>query len=504
MKRIMAWLAVSVMLLCGVAGASAEDGKPSYVLAGFDSTQYRVWSDNTFFAAMEEMTGIHFELKQYTTAAAWNAAKASYAAGGELPDVLFKAQLTGYECAEMLDKGVLVDLKPYLERCCPHLWALIKEDGGILDAITLPDGRIAALPYICRTATQNVMWINKKFLAKAGKNAPSTWEELVDVLRAFKNLDCNGNGNPDDEIPLGFLGPYDLKYLGHAFGLIANDYNIFLDGEGRVRYMPTEEGFADFIGELRALYKEGLLDKDGFTTADTIRSVTDAKAAQRYGVIFAPMVTTLMPSEWVPDYACLMPLTYEGVGRYRDVGLGVIRGTFAVTSHCANVEEVLSWADLLYTEEGSVLASVGRRGVDYVVDGDGTWRLTDSTRSNSYYTISGTITSGADIPGYSAEDFQARYSDSGLGGMLDALREFNSKCVMPIPFLYMTRSDSDRINELQASLGRIVDLQIARWVLGEEEITPESRDAFEKALKDAGLEEFIDTWQRISDSQEGN
>ncbi len=503
MKRLMAWLTVSVILFSFAAGTAAGESSPSYVLAGYDPTQYRVWSENTFFASMEELSGLHFDLKQYTDLSAWDAAKASYTAGGDMPDVLFKAQLTGYECMEMLDRGVLADLAPYLQSCCPNLWAMIEEDPDILSAITLPDGRIAALPYINQTPTQNVMWINKKFLAKAGKQIPTTWEELKDVLRAFRDTDCNGNGNTKDEIPMSFLGPYDLKYLGHAFGLIANDYNIFADSEGQIRFMPLEEGFRTLMEELHAMYEEGLIDHGGFSTTDTLRAVSDAKSAQVCGIIFAPMITTVFPADWLGDYACVMPLSFEGESFYRDAGLGIIRGTFAVTTHCKNVEEVLSWVDLLYSEEGSILASVGRRNVDYVVDGDGTWRLTDSASSNSYYTVTNTITAGAEIPGYSAEEFQARYNDSGLGAMLDTLRAFSGKCVLPVPFLYMTREESARINTLQQTLGYLVDMQIARWVLGEEEISDQSVSSFEASLKEAGSDEFLAAWQRIYDAQEG-
>ncbi len=504
MKRLTAWLTVCVILMSSFSFAAAEAPKGSYVLAGYDPTQYRVWTENTFFASMEEWTGIHFELKQYTTRASWEEAKAALRAGGEMPDVLFKAQLAGYECMELLDSGVLVDLAPYLEEYCPNLWAMIEEDSSILSAITLPDGRIAALPFISETPTQNVMWINKNFLSKTGKSAPTTWEELTEVLRAFRDGDANGNGNASDEIPLGFLGPYDLKYLGHAFGLTANDYNLFVSQEGEVRYMPLEDGFTEFMAALREMYKEGLLDHDGFSTSDTLRTVTDASAVQRYGIVLAPMVTMIFPADWLKDYECLMPLTYEGRAVYRDVGLGIMRGTFAVTSHCENVGEVLSWADRLYTEEGAVLASVGRKNTDYVVDGDGTWRLTDSASSNSYYTVSNTITSGGEIPGYTAESFQARYNDSGLGTMLDALHAFNAECESPIPFLYLTRDGSARINALQKDLGYLVDMQIARWVLGEEEITDESTAAFRSALEEKGLNEFLSLWQGIYDAQEGS
>ncbi len=198
-----------------------------------------------------------------------------------------------------------------------------------------------------------------------------------------------------------------------------------------------------------------------------------------------------------------MPLAWEGGARYRDVGLRIVRGTFAVTTHCRDVGKVLDWVDMMYSEEGSVLASVGKRNADYVIDGDGSWRLTESAKSDSYYTVTHTITSGAEIPGYSAEEFNARYNDSGLKTMLDALHAFNEKCRLPFPYLYLTREESAKITSLQEKLGYFVDMQIARWVLGEEEIAPGSGEKFISALKEAGLDEFLAMWQGIYDAQEG-
>ena len=86
--------------------------------------------------------------------------------------------------------------------------------------------------------------------------------------------------------------------------------------------------------------------------------------------------------------------------------------------------------------------------------------------------------------------------------MLEALHAFNEKCVLPFPYLYLTREENTRIAALQGNLGYIVDMQIARWVLGEEEITAESGKNFVSALKEAGLDEFLALWQGIYDAQE--
>ena len=92
----------------------------------------------------------------------------------------------------------------------------------------MPDGTIPALPLINLLHNHNAIWINQDWLTTLGMELPTTAEELVEVLRAFRDRDPNGNGRAD-ETPLAFLGMWDLQFLSHAFGFISNDYSLYLD-----------------------------------------------------------------------------------------------------------------------------------------------------------------------------------------------------------------------------------------------------------------------------------
>lgn len=484
--------------LCLGAGAMAEE-KSSYVMAGFDDTQYRDWASNLFFQRMEEKTGISFTFQQYDDLDKWTAAKAAMQAGEEMPDVLFKAALSSAECMELLDRGVLIDLAPYLESCCPNLWALLQVHPEYLEAITLPDGRIAALPYINPTPTQNYLWINQKWLKNLGLSMPQNAQELVCVLEAFRDRDPNKNGKKD-EIPLGFLGAFDLKFLAHAFGLIANDYNIFAQ-DGQVKFMPLEENFRLFITWCRDLYAQGLLDSNGFTISSSMRQVTDTNATATYGAIITPMAANIFQVSWATDYVIVNPLEFEGQRVYRDFSGPVTSGTFAVTSRCADPEALLRWADTLYTEEGGKLASVGKENVDYFVDGDGTWRLSDTVQKDNFFTINTLIDGGASAPGQLPDAFQRKFSGSAaLQATLQMQEEANALSRRPFPYYHLTRAQEEQITPLQNKIGYYVDMQIARWVLGEEEISDASFAAFESTLDEMGLPAFLAFWQEVLES----
>jgi ABC-type glycerol-3-phosphate transport system substrate-binding protein len=104
-KRMIGLL-LAALLCFGACAAAEETDAPQFVMAGYDSTQYRDWLNNQFFKRMEERTGVRFVYQQYTDAAAWQKAKDAMTAGSDsLPDVLFKASLGGAECIELRGKG---------------------------------------------------------------------------------------------------------------------------------------------------------------------------------------------------------------------------------------------------------------------------------------------------------------------------------------------------------------------------------------------------------------
>ena len=361
-----------ICLLLALAPAAMAEG--NFVMAGYDGEgSTHDWNTNGFFVRMQERTGLTFTFDQYTSLEKWQEAKdAMFAPGGELPDVLFKAALTTPELIRYSDSGQLIDLGPLLEENAPNLWALLEAHPDWREAITLPSGKIVALPAIQELAPQNAMWINQTWLERLGLEAPTDWESLHEVLTAFRDRDPNGNGKRD-EIPFVFLGPWELKFFSHAWGVVANDYNIYLDENGQVHYWPAEESFWEMALALREFYQEGLLDPDGFITADALRRITDEDAEAVYGVFFAPTPVNLVPYDMSVDYALLEPLVFEEKQIYRDLCGEVTRGTFAITSACEDPAALLAWVDVLYTEEGAIAALAGTEGEDYVVGEDGSW-----------------------------------------------------------------------------------------------------------------------------------
>lgn len=496
LKRFLCLLAALLML---PAACLAQE----FVMAGFDGQgSTKDWATNGFFVRMQERTGLHFTFQTYDDQAKWQAAKdAMFADGGQLPDVLFKAALTSDELIRYTDSGQLIDLLPLLPENAPNLWALLQENPDWLSAITLPNGKVGALPMIQTLSTQNAIWINKTWLDELHLEAPTDMESLMAVLRAFCDRDPNANGK-EDETGLLFIGPWELKFFSHAYGVVVNDYNIYLDDAGQVHFWPLEDSFADFLTDMRRMYEEGLLAQDGFSTADSLRLITDEDATITYSAFFAPTPLYLLPMTQSTNYVVLEPLTAaDGTQVYRDLNGPIARGTFAITSACEDPAALLRWVDVLYSEEGAIEAMAGPEGEcwDYTADGYWNWHTDDETVQR----ISGgevSITDTGEMPLLFPKAFNASFSD-------DSVRHITTQCDvltpwlrMAFPYYTLTADQRAQVIPLQQELGRYVDVAIANFVLGETPINDQTLADFRSGLADLGAAEMTAFWQTIADS----
>ena len=487
-KGIACLLALAMLLM--TFGASAQG---TYTMAGFDGDgANHDWTTNLFFQRMEEKTGVKFEFQQVTDYDTWLAIKAAYASGeAQLPDVLFKASLNTQEMQEWLAAGKIIDLKPYLEEYAPNLTALLKANPDWEQAITLPTGEIPALPYINELQNNNAMWINSQWLETLKLEVPTDAQQLTEVLRAFKNGDPNLNGK-SDEVPLTFTSLWDLKFLGHAFGLVANDYNVYLDESGAVQTMLTDERNRAFLEWLHELWQEGLLDQTGFNTADTLRAITDEEAAITYGVMLAPTPLSLVPSAALEQYDLLMPLVYEGQQTYRDLNGDLVRGAFAISASCENPAELMAWVDYLYSEEGCRLAQAGLENVEYQWLSDGTWSwVADLTTVANTVLAESTIAEGGLMPGISSVEFQRAYDEENTARAINALMELKAVSVEPYPQVWLTAQQQSRLSELQLDVGYYAEQTMTWFVTGEKELNDDTWNEFCQTIKDKGIDEML-------------
>jgi len=494
MRKGAIWILMLVMLFTSACAESTQKA-PDYIMEGYDGgVSYRVWETNLFFTRMQEKTGISFQFSQYTDAEQWQQRKDGILAGENLPDVLFKAELSSAEVRDMYQQGRIIDLAPYLQDYAPDLWKLLEEHPEWKKSISMPDGAIPALPAINTLQNNDIMWINSAWLKKLKLEKPSTAEELTEVLRAFKTGDPNGNYQ-QDEIPLTFIGMWELRFLGHAFGIIDNDYYIS-EKDGKVTSSLTSEENRAFLAWLHQLWEEDLLDRNGFAITDNLRQITDEKKAIPYGLLLSISPLTILPEASLDQFVMLEPLRCNDKQVYRDLLGDLVRGTFAVTSACKEPEKLVAWVNYLYTEEGNRLAYYGAEGEEYRWNEDGMWEWTNSTETVANELLpTHTISEGGVAPGYTDPLFQLKYRDEHTREAVTALNTLKQYSVIPYPPVTLSTGDEKRVAEIQEELSRYAEQAMACFVTGDTELNDDTWDEFCKTVEEKGLQEMIGIWQ---------
>ena len=196
------------------AGAQTEAGEPAPTDSK-EKTTFKIavllhpltkdedFNNKEVFKQAEEATGVHIEWLPISAADAED--KVNIMLASDLPDAFFGLVGEG-QIANNMDSFANLAENDLLKTYAPHVAADYETINGGFDLVTWPDGSIRSLMTGRQTSYENdgegIMFINKAWLDKAGKEIPTTTEEFLDVLRAFRDGDMNGNGDTTDEIPL--------------------------------------------------------------------------------------------------------------------------------------------------------------------------------------------------------------------------------------------------------------------------------------------------------------
>ena len=410
-------------------------------------------------------------------------------AGGDYPDILFKCN--SLKIHEYGMEGILIPLEDLIREYAPNLTALLDENNGWAD-ILAPDGHVYSLPQIVPSRVNGssnfVWWINGGWLKNLGLEEPTNPEELYNVLKAFKEKDANGNGDPNDEIPLTFSDNQLRRFL-----LLLAEGSVYVDNyftvvDGELVFYPTTEHFKEnYLEYLAKLYKEGLLDNAGFSqTQDQLKAIVGASDICGMHLNSSP---AFVPTEHYLDTIALTPFNPE----LYPLNTGVTIGGLAITDACEHPEIIVAWADYLYTEEGGRVIRLGVEGDNYTINEDGTWaNIPDKYESNTYQC---TLMGSGQLPFrqpdlyLNASNANTRHNNNEQYGE-DGL--FSKGTVLPT--LVLTEEENETASVLKTDILDYVDVYCAQVVSGEADLEA-TWDEFQAKLKQMDVDELIKIYQ---------
>lgn len=240
-------------------------------------------------------------------------------AGGEsaLPEVVLGFQ-TFSESDIINNVEYFLPLEDLIEQYMPNLTKAFEEMPALKAISTSADGHIYSLPSRMpkRPVACNVPVINVKWLENLGLEVPTTIDELENVLRAFKEQDANGNGDPNDEIPFTGIG-LGMDFLS-PFGMTdVYGQRYLVNDDGTVRYAYTSEEYKEGIKWAHKLYQDGLIDNELFTQNDQIRDAKcDDPNVSRVGFCYAWSYDAIFRN-WKDEYKVIAPIAGPDGERYQ-------------------------------------------------------------------------------------------------------------------------------------------------------------------------------------------
>ena len=321
------------------------------------------------YAYITEKLGINVEL-EYFYSATRDESVALMMAGGDLPDIILTANFTAGELVRYGDaEGLLLDMAPYItEENAPNLTALFNRRPALKDELSTADGKIYSLGFVREPnpASSFRMFYNYDWLEKLGLEVPTTLDEFLDMLRAFRDR--------ADELGVEGVVPFGGNYARYnATYLIQNalGYNLSMDysnqkshetdimlRDGKV-VLPCydREVFPTYIQTLHTMYEEGLMEKDYYTLdKDTTKAHV---AAGIYGV-FSEVPAIYSSVEYGSQWFGGIPLTSE----FNDTPFwpgftGQKIGGFVISAATKYPELCVAFADHVYDPEFAYMIGDG-------------------------------------------------------------------------------------------------------------------------------------------------
>lgn len=414
-------------------------------------------------------------------------------ASGEYPDMLFKSGIGMADLTKYGGQGILIPLEDMIHEYMPNLTAKLDEIDG-WQYLTSPDGHIYSIPEISARGEINLFWLNKTWLENLNLAEPTSFDELYEVLKAFKEQDANGNGDPDDEIPFSLTqGDYYglLKYSD--FGYDEGTKTAVIDG--KLEYIPTTDHFKDYISYLTKLYQEGLLEQNAFTQTGEQQAAT-GQSSDVYGSFWTMGAFLVVGRDKDDHYAVLTPFQEDTY----PIITGIKVGTMAITDACENPETLLAWVDYLYSEEGGILAWMGVEGETYNIAENGKWEW---ILDGEYGEDIGNVRSSATIQGaQNHPSIQPAFwfemspeVDADEVYLNNERQRIAALGKVPLPMMAYSEADNAEIATYKTDLDSYMDQYLAQVCTGEMDLES-SWDSYLETMESMGASKLAELYQK--------
>lgn len=398
-----------------------------------------------------------------------------------------------------VNQGVFIPLEDYFAEYCPRITEIL-DLPGVREEMTAPDGHIYAIPYVCDgTKVGYSPYINGRWLKNVGMDIPTTTEEFEAVLKAFKEQDANGNGDPNDEIP--FSADPNNKHIESMtgwFGLPMGKSGIgILDDE--VVFAGASSTYREFLSWFNSLYEQGLIDLEIFTQDS---STWEGKGNRDlYGVSIAygsgEFSGIVLEGGEKSEFDVLPVLNTDKGGMWmRDTnGFSVYRTQAVITDNAEHPEVICRWFDNAFQLENGIGCNRGPVGTVVFKEDDGYRAIDVKTLSEEdQEKFSWGNLWPQSLPKYMPSGFKyiedhPTYNEKKV--MEDTYEPYLTKTT--IPSFWIPLDKIDRYSDIASALTDYFNQRQAMFISGEMDIDDDTQwQSYVDGLYALGLEDWMD------------
>lgn len=548
-RRILSTV-LALVMLCTMLGAiptALADEAPVKIslLTQRHSTATNNIEDVWYFQHLEEKFNVEFELEQTGS----TAQRLSLMFGSDsMPDIVWGIRLKANEVMRYgQEEGMLMAWNDYITpEIMPNLYQATLDYPEAFNNSIAPDGNLYALPqlsgynyYDSSGALGNTyrININTKWLEAVNMDIPTTLDEYLEVLRAFKAQDPMGLGENNIPVVDNGLGSVHPIWVALGFCGSPDAYGAsFTIKDGEVVLPCYTEEARYFIQFMNTLYTEGLVSPDYFTMdTSTARGLITAG----YCGVFNDGSMTAVAEDSYQDWVALPPMTSEYCDNPMDrTNLPYTPFTTYVSSKTDKMDTIVKIIDYVFSPEGGALYSNGpMAGTDLCTQGGVTvagWYYDENGNMQTDALINGSPTSmgnyqyqfirshttaagrydkAAEICHQIAGlEYDAEYKEvadqltgksfmalasSDLEGKDGHWRLTQTEAVkdhltqVRLPDLFLTAEESQEIADMQTIIKEYVTAETAKFIVG---IRPmDQLDDYFEELRKLGIEDYIET-----------
>ncbi|OBZ12600.1 extracellular solute-binding protein [Bacillus sp. FJAT-26390] len=242
----------------------ADEGKKnptkfSYLLPTTVSSGYHTrvpdLNKDKWVLKLEELTNVDLDIKVME-----DAKYGVMFASNDIPDVVGSIGGPGSKSMSgSVESGIFMPLDDLLKEHAPDLMKLIPK--AAWDTVSY-DGKIYGIPEFLKSPSRRATYIRTDLLEKTGLKAPTTIEEFLDVLRAFKKIGVETPYQMRENFKYAdiVLGAFDVLPYKDQFELV--------DGQVVPKFFDSEN-MQKALQTYKTMYEEGLIPKEFATISST-------------------------------------------------------------------------------------------------------------------------------------------------------------------------------------------------------------------------------------------